>query len=276
MSETKRSWPPRRNIVVGLVAILGIVFSSVVYLSARKNEQRRIEAEFMRRAETRSAHTRERIAQYEGGLFGLSYLLLASQKVTREEFSIAANAMLTRYPGITALEWVAVVPEEKRLEIEETITTELGRPFQFTRPNHQGGIERAPSAPIHYPILYVEPMAGNERAFGFDLAFGPTIKDLANARRHRQVTVSRRIRLIQETADLSSVIFIWPVFKNIEEAPQLLGYVQGVFRLSAILTRDLNGTDGDALDILWIDPREEAPQYRELFSYSPTETLPCG
>jgi len=272
MSEVKRLWSPRRRIVVGVVAILGIVFSFVAYSGARKDAHRHTQAEFIRRAEARSAHTRERIAHFEGGLFGLSNLLTADVSVSRHEFSIAANAMLSHYSGITALEWVGVVSEEKRAEIEAAVSAELGRPFQFTKPSHQGEIERAPAAREHYPILYIEPMEGNERAFGFDLAFGPTTKDLANARRNRQVTVSRRITLIQETADLSSIIFIWPVFKSIEEVPQLMGYVQGVFRLSDILTRDLEGTDGDALDILWIDPREEDPQYRELFSYSPTET----
>ncbi len=257
-----------------MVAILGIVFSCVAYARARKDAQRQTQTEFIRRAEARSAHTRERIAHFQGGLFGLTNLLTADVSVSRNEFAIAANAMLTHYSGITALEWVGVVSEDKRAEVEAAVSAELGRHFQFTKPSHQGEIERAPAAREHYPILYVEPMEGNERAFGFDLAFGPTTKDLANARRNREVTVSRRIRLIQETADLSSVIFIWPVFKNIKGVPQLMGYVQGVFRLNDILARGLDGTDGDALDILWIDPRETDPDYRELFSYSPTKQSP--
>lgn len=254
----------RQRALVGALAALGVVLSITTYTISRRSEDREINMEFLRRADVRSVHTRERIALFEGGLFGLSHLLTASENITRADFAFAAEAMRGRYQGISALEWVGVVPDANRKQVESQVSAELGRKFEFLAPHTDNVSVRAPFAEIHYPILYVEPMAGNERAFGYDLVFGPTATDLANAREHRQLTVTRCFRLIQETADQSSVVFIWPVFEPTGDQSKLLGFVQGVFRLHDILAGPLRDTDGNALDILWIDPREQSPEYRVL------------
>lgn len=41
--------------------------------------------------------------------------------------------------------------------------------FEFTERKEQGIMTRAENRDNHYPVYYIEPLIGNEEAFGFDL-----------------------------------------------------------------------------------------------------------
>jgi len=259
-------------LLVAGVIVVGVMLSLVAYHKTSTEAERLLLAEFARRADVRTARTNEVVANFENSLFGLSQLLIGSQEVTRAEFALAAQAMRGRYPGISALEWVQIVPDAQRAEMEARVSRELGRKFEFISYQDGRGAIRSPATPDHYPILYVEPLAGNEPALGFDLAFGPTTADLAWARSSGQMAVSQRIRVIQDPSlGSSSVILIWPVNRPTDSEPEFLGFVQGVFRLSDMLVGSLREQGGDAFDILWLDPRVESGPARFLHYYSPDQ-----
>lgn len=66
--------------------------------------------------------------------------------------------------------------------VEATLRRELGRAVEFSRMDPAGRLVRSPAADEHFPIVYTETMAGNERALRHGLAFGPGVSQLGNCR----------------------------------------------------------------------------------------------
>lgn len=263
MSPVARPFLPGRSTLVAGIVVVGVTLSLVSYNWLRESDQARVEADFMRRADTRNALTREVIGKFEARIYGLRHLFAASGTVTREEFAMAARNVLARFPVIRALEWVPRVPAAERAAIEAIATRELGRPFYFSSRQPDGTLGPSPAAAEHFPILYVEPLAGNQAALGFDLTFGPTTVQLANARRTERMAASRVITLVQQTdPEPGSVVFIWPVFRGAGDARTFLGFVQGVFHLRTMLEESFKLQPGLSLDMLFFDAYETEPTRR--------------
>lgn len=273
MSSALRPLLFRRRLLVSLVLAVGIVLSLLIFHYATEREREFVATELARRSDVRGALTREVVSNFESSLFGLSNLFTGSDDVTAAEFRTAARRVLQRYPGISALEWVQIVPEAERTDVERALSRQAGHPFTFRAPAADGAMAPAGPAAVHYPILYVEPMAGNERAFGYDLAFGPTLDALRSAAATGRMAVSRRLRLVQEAQpERYSVIFIWPVLKPTAAGDRCIGFVQGVFRLDDILIRSLHmPRNYQALDTLYVDPAAADPAER-VFLYHPAES----
>jgi PAS domain S-box-containing protein len=266
MAPASRTPLLRRSFLVAAVIVAGLALSLLACKTSLDGERDLFRAQLVRRADVHGAITREVINNFEGGLFGLCNLFIGSAEVTRSEFTEAARRMLARYPGITALEWVPIVPDADRAAVESAVSRQLGRQFQFVVPGADGRMQPSPAAAEHYPILYVEPIAGNEHAFGYDLAFGPTTDLLRRARLSRKMAVSRRIRLVQETkANRYSVIFAWPVFKTTAPTAPCMGFIQGVFRLDDLMVKAPTMARAHrALDILYLDPTKQDAADRQI------------
>lgn len=256
--------PPRSTVVLAaLVLGVGTALSIAVYLYNRGLERDRIEAEFTRRVDIRHALTREIVNYYAAGLYALRALFAGSDDVSRQEFHQVAADVLQRYPGIAVLEWAPLVPASERDAFEAAVSRELGRPFQFTEPGPDGAMIRARARPEHTPLLFIEPLAGNERAFGFDIQNAPSQAFLAAARTARRMVVSAQFDLVQGRR---GVVMIWPVFSSRpgQAEPVCRGFVQGVFHLGEMLDQTQQRTPGTALDTLYIDASAEDPAFRVL------------
>jgi two-component system cell cycle sensor histidine kinase/response regulator CckA len=264
------SAPPRllrrRTLIAGVI-LLGAAVSIFGHIRARNLEAARIMAEFTRRAEIRNSLTESVINNYEARLFGLRHLFLSSDDVTRQEFARSAREILTRYSGITALQWVPIVPAAERAALEAGVSRELGRPFEFTARDPSGRLVRSAAAAEHLPILYVEPLAGNEPALGFDLAFGPTTEILRQAGATGRMAVSPLLRLVQEPSDArNGVVFIWPVYHfETDESRVIQGFIQGVFRVREMLEASYRLQPSEAVEALYFDPHETDPVHRPIY-----------
>ncbi|MCW5548202.1 MAG: CHASE domain-containing protein [Opitutaceae bacterium] len=264
------SAPPRllrRRTLIAGVLLLGMAISIFGHIRARNLEEARIMAEFTRRAEIRNSLTESVVNNYEARIFGLRHLFLGSDEVTRREFARSAREILARYSGITALQWVPVVPAAERAALEARAARELGRDFEFTARDATGRLGRAPEAAEHLPILYVEPLAGNEPALGFDLTFGPTTEILRRAGATGRMAVSPLIRLVQEPSEArNGVIFIWPVYHfAADESREIQGYIQGVFRVREMLETSFRLQPSEAVEALYFDPHETDPVHRPIY-----------
>ncbi len=93
-------------------------------------------------------------------------------KVERDEFHRYCRSSLQVFPMIQAMEWVPRVASSDRESFEKVESKD--RPgFQITERNHAGKLQRAEERDWYYPVTYIEPLAGNMQALGFDLASNP-------------------------------------------------------------------------------------------------------
>ncbi|ACB77302.1 PAS/PAC sensor hybrid histidine kinase [Opitutus terrae PB90-1] len=236
------------------------------YRAGREAEAKQIEAEFDRRADTRVALTRQIVAYYQSGLYALKSLFEGSDAVTPEEFRDVAVDVMTRHPGVSALEWVPVVPAAERNEFEAAVSRALGRPFHITERGADGSMVRAADRPEYFPVTYVEPATTNDRVLGLDVLTAFSRPQLERARRTAQFTITPRFQLVQGG---TGVVMAWPVFnRGVDETTGRLcrGFVQGVFRIDEMMEHSQLPFPPATLDELYLDAGVQDGYSRVLYA----------
>ncbi|MFA6962519.1 MAG: CHASE domain-containing protein [Opitutaceae bacterium] len=238
-----------------IVVVLGLGTAFTLYRVSYYAEHARVTEEFFRRASVRHALISESVRGYEECLYNLRNLFANSDDVTLFEFQSATRDIRERHQGIQALQWVPVVPGSRRGEIEAWARHEIIPTYKFTELTDDGQLTDAGERPVHYPILYTDPIIGNEPALGFDLAVGPSREDLIRGAKNHALVMTRKVRLVQEQPgdNQFGVIMACPVFRTINDTEQLFGFVQIVFRLDDMLGQSWANYPANTLDTLILD-----------------------
>jgi two-component system cell cycle sensor histidine kinase/response regulator CckA len=253
----------QRRLVVSLILLAGAGCSLLLWRYAEHQQSDRIQAEFQRRAQLHAALVRESLGAYEDTLLGLRTLFTGSREVTRDEFTRASRDLLQRRAGVKALQWVQIVPAKERAGVERTASAELNRPFVIRRRQADGTLHPAEPRDEYLAILYIEPLAGNEPALGYDVSSAPSAASLAAARRDGRLKVSRAFHLAQSTSpdDEPGVVFILPVSQG--PAQQVTGFIQAVFGVRTMLAQVHRYGKYSALDSYYAD-LDADPAHPEL------------
>ncbi len=163
------------------------------------------------------------------------------QSVTdRRTFHILTQALMTEGFAAQALEWIPRVAGSERAHYVAAARAEGLTNFDFTERLPDGSLLAAGQNASYFPVYYAEPMAGNEKAMGFDLNSNPTRRLTINqAILSKSLTATARIKLLQETSDQYGVLVFKPVFEPLSAAhaasEQLKGFALAVFRIGNLV-----------------------------------------
>jgi PAS domain S-box-containing protein len=245
---------------VTIVVLLGVALSLGAFRLVRRWDTERANLHLTLQAQAAAGAVRAAAAMNDELLHNLAELLGRRSDLSRAEFAEVARPLLRRHPGLRALEWVPVVPAGERARVEAQAARELGRAFSFTQTNTVGALVRAGERPVHLPVLFAEPVAGNEAALGYDLAVGPTRRQLDQARDLGDLVLSPPIRLVQEPDRQLGYVTIMPVFAGgaipptpAERRAKLAGYVQAVLRAGDFLRAAISDAPSASLDVMALD-----------------------
>ncbi len=134
--------------------------------------------------------------------------------VTREEFHIFVQKSLQRFPMIQALEWVPRVDQSARASFELSQHKDFPN-FEIREKNAAKELLRAQIRPYYYPVTYVEPLAGNLPALGFDLASNEQRKAAISKTVELGTTViTEPITLVQESQKQAGALLILGINRN--------------------------------------------------------------
>ena len=238
-----------RHFETALVGTLGLALTLAATLLVLEAEGRERGVFFQRLADARAGNIREVFSDIRAALSALTQFYQASQQVDRAEFR-AFVAPLAKATMIQAYEWIPRVPAMDQSKFETEARDEGIGAFAIWENNAQG--ERVPVSgrADYYPVYRVEPLAGNERALGFDLGSEPIRRRaLETALRTGLITATHPVTLVQETERQASMLVFQPVFtpilpvpqnaNTVDDAGQLRGFALGVLRLQALLDRAL-------------------------------------
>jgi signal transduction histidine kinase len=176
-------------------------------------------------------------------LWGIISLYNSSEYVSRSEFGVYVKPLLKNHPFIQAFEWVPLVDHSEKNGFEG-VTRSLGYP------NYQifGTAGTSEIKQEYFPIHYAEPLPGNERALGFDMASDPQLVKLTNTARDtgREIAVSRfgSVPIARSKSDL---IILAPFYKE-GKSPErtedrreyLKGFVLGIYRIEDMINQMLS------------------------------------
>ena len=166
--------PWRRYVPIGLIVSIGCALSVVAVDIVDRLERERAEAQFNQAAADRIFAIQRTVDTHLEVLRSIVAFYNGSNFVDRGEFATFVGTALTRYPSIHALEWAPRISAAERAEHEAQTHQEGFSGYRITERTPQGRMQRAGERPAYSPVYYVEPFAGNQVAFGFDLASNPT------------------------------------------------------------------------------------------------------
>ncbi len=204
------------------------------------------------------------------GLSSITGLFESSEEVTRSEFTRFTLPM-ARQSSIQAWEWIPKVPAADKQDFERRAREEGLTDFQIFELDRRGKMVPARGRDVYYPIFYVEPLGGNEKALGFDVSSRePARTALDNALQSGLASATDPFVLVQELAEQKGIVAYAPVFANHNIQNPPMGVAAVVLRLDAFLRQTFGEISyGDkSLELAWLQlETDQAPQV--LASSSP-------
>jgi len=197
-----------------LAVIIGVLASMAAFTAVRQYTKNRSDAEFASLVHHRANLVEEGFSTAFFAIQSVGALYDTVGDVSAEQFAGFVDPLLRRFPTITALGWVPRVRESERTAFGQA-ARRLSRDFRITERSAQGVLREASGRESYFPVLLIQPRAGNEAAIGFDIYSNPIRRAAIDMARKTGETISTaRIRLVQETGEQYSVLLIHPVFEK--------------------------------------------------------------
>ncbi|HUP28983.1 MAG TPA: CHASE domain-containing protein, partial [Usitatibacter sp.] len=223
------------------------------YLVGRQAETQ-ARAEFASQSQVAANIVQGRVQRHIDLLFGLDAFAQHAGALTRAQFHTYAKGLDfgNRFPGLQAVEFIRKVPHEARAAFVEAVRTDRslrgqGYPgFDITPPG-----ERAE----YWVIDFVEPLDGNEPAFGLDLRTRAAVPAAERSRDTGEPSMTGRYRLAQEAGGSLGLVMYLPVYATPEPLSEsarreaLTGFVNVVLRVDDLFAGILGEHAFDGLQV---------------------------
>ena len=159
-----------------LLLVIGIPASLLLSTVVRDSVEDIARLRFERNASDIKHVIEARVRSYADILHGLAALFTSQSSVSRVQFHrfVESLDLQHRYPGFDVVNYAMYVPAEDRERFEEAVRRDTSlEPRGYPR----FAIKPPGERPEYYVLLYVEPMAGFEFAFGLDIGANPDVLD---------------------------------------------------------------------------------------------------
>ncbi|SFB88068.1 bifunctional diguanylate cyclase/phosphodiesterase [Massilia yuzhufengensis] len=206
--------PRRLPLSLTLAAALtlggGLAASGALFLGVSHLEYDNMALAFGQRTDERVAAVRQGIDQAVEVLTVTNQLFARGELVSREHFRDFTAALLQRHQYIQAFNFHRSVPGEARAAVEADLQrVRPGTVFTELRPD---GLAPAPLRARYHIVDYIEPMAGNEAAFGLNITENLVVMSaLETARGEGRAAATDLIQLAQDRDLQPAFELIMPV-----------------------------------------------------------------
>ena len=215
----------------------GLAASIALFLGVSHLEYDNLALSFAQRADQRVAAVREGLHDAVEVITVTNRLFALGTPVTREQFHDFTAPLLQRHPFIKAFNYHRLVADSERAAVESELQAVL--PGTVIREERDGVQVVAERRPVYNIVHYLEPMAGNEAAFGFDSGTRAPINDaLARAQAEGRAAATPLFPLVQDPHPQPSFQVLLPVY---DRAGTLVGDTAVVVRARELVQRALAG-----------------------------------
>ncbi len=187
-------------------------------------------------------------------LNGMARFFEGSEEVTREEFR-AFTGPLAAAGEVQAWAWIPRVPAQEKDRFEETVRRN-GLPDFVVHATGPGG----DAVPVtdrdeYHPILYVEPLRGNESMPGYDVGSESLRRAaLEESLRVGLTTGTDPVPRVRKTETQKAILVFRPVFEKGGNNPRtgVEGFVAAAIRMESLLRNTL-ARSGDGLSLVRVE-----------------------
>jgi len=239
-ARPKDIWRDRLYVItIPLVAMISVVISLFVWVSQWEEERNQFELKEI--ASNNAEKLRSSFSSYVDAVASIERFYVSSTQSTikREEFKTFVEYHLQNKSGINGLSWNPVVFDEQRTSFENSVK-QKGFPTFKIKERSNGELISASKRATYIPVHYIEPMLGNEQAFGFDVASSQQRKSTLDLSRDTgDAFATPRISLVQEQGKQAGILLFYPVYSGVhstleQRRENIKGFAVGVFRVGDI------------------------------------------
>ena len=213
MPSQAEYWAGRRwKIAVPSLVIFGILIGAITQNIAA--ERARIETVVQGLGDDAAADLTRNIDLHQEVLEGVRGLVDASEFVSAKEFATYTDDVLARFPNLGALSWNPLVTEADLAAFEASQRAQPGfENFTVTERDAGGNLRPVSPRPDYVAVAYIEPIAKNRSALGFDIYSDPTRAiAIKTARDTGQPTATSPVDLVQESGRQKGMLALLPIF----------------------------------------------------------------
>ncbi|MES2151197.1 MAG: EAL domain-containing protein [Pseudomonadota bacterium] len=227
----------------------GLAASALLGLAVAQLEFDKIGLSFQQRASLRAAALRRGLDEAVEVLTVTNQLFATVQPVTRAQFHDFTAPLLARHRFIQAFNFHRLVSDAERAGFEAGM--QRLRPGSVITEMKDGAIRRAPARSSYSVVDFLEPMAGNEAAFGLDVAGNAMLMATVGRAVERDgAAATGLLSLAQDARPDSAFEIVLPVYRagaplasSAQRRAALVGDSAVIVRAAALVEQILRAAD---------------------------------
>lgn len=241
-AEPRHFWRGR-HLTVGVPLVVSSLVVVAVFVMSSNNEQKKLNDQFQQQAGLVAGAVDNGLSSVVYTLATLRALFVASEQVTRKEFSTYIDHVMVERHGVSGFSWNQRVAHDDRAQFEAQKRGEFGESFTIKEKDAVGLFVPAQQRAEYIVITYIDPWSENAAILGFDVASDPVRHEaLARARATGAFAMTQPVQLLQDDNIAGGVIVYYPVYdpSAVAVAPEkreqwLMGYATAVVRINDLL-----------------------------------------
>ncbi|PTY38836.1 hypothetical protein BGP77_10295 [Saccharospirillum sp. MSK14-1] len=247
------------NRVVLSLAVIGVGCLAVLSRSLYNNESAAIQQSFQAEVDQHVvAFEREVLLNLEI-LYALNQALSTVDNINLPLFNRVTQGVLRRSPAIQAFAWAPWVNQSQLQPLEQQMRQSIPDFEVFERADTDNGKAVVAQRDRYVPVVFIEPLATNQAAVGYDLASEERrLRALLEARDSGRLVATAGIQLVQEPENQQGFLVFSALYDGLPEQPQerraqLRGFFNGVYRVAALYQQSIGASSSGDICIRIID-----------------------
>lgn len=261
--------------------IIGITFFS--FLVIKSSEKQQLETSIANDLNIVSNSLDNTIDHNIQSLRAVQGLAEASPSIDRLSFEAFTAPLLSNSSAMNGISWVPRVKLSERTAYEKKFQDEGFQNFTIYQKDENGNNLPASKRDEYYSVTFIEPIAANRTALGYDIGSNPDrLGTIIKAIDSGEIATTPPIRLVQADNEIG-ILVMMPVYRN--NAPivtteqrrnNFLGLANGVYLLNNLLISSIQDIERPDVDVFLYDiENSEEPTFLAFFPASNgPETLP--
>ena len=242
LAHPRQLWSSRL-LRVALPLSLTLLTLTAVFIQVYRAEQSRIQLVFDSKAKSMDRLIVENTSNAIDIGLSLGNYLANANPINRKQFAVFSQSLLARHPEIQVLEWLPKVSHAELPAFELAVQAEGYPDFKVVEQDAHGKRVPVQAREEYFPILFLQPMPGNEPAFGLDTFSQPLSKQTKErARITKRPSLSQRLKLMQQPNTESGILLSFPIIDP--SAPETIaGFASTVILPAVLVETALKGLD---------------------------------
>lgn len=242
-----------RLYTVGVPLLVSSMLVVGIFIVANDNEQKKLEEHFKQQSDVLTQSVESSLSSVGYSLATLRGLFIASDRVTRSEFSAYIEHVIPGIKGVAGFAWNQYLRHSERESFERDMQAQ-GYDNFFIKEKTANGYSVAAQRDDYIVIGFIEPGRENHVLLGINVAADPVRSAvLERARDTGSLAMTKPIALLQNVKFTPGIIVYYPVYSSVdtfataaERQQTLQGFATAIVRLNDLIPPALNAfSDGD-------------------------------